>query len=37
MAGVSWLIDGRKRYTGPRDLDMAMARARQERLDDAKY
>jgi LPXTG-motif cell wall-anchored protein len=31
LALLSWLFDGRKRYTGPRDLDLALARARDAR------
>lgn len=33
MSALSWLFDGRKHYTGPRDLDLALARARDARGD----
>lgn len=33
MALLSWVFDGRKKYTGPRDLDLALARARDARTD----
>ena len=31
LAGLSWIFDGRKNYSGPRDLDHALARARLAR------
>lgn len=31
MTAISWIFDGRKHYNGPRDLDLALARARDAR------
>lgn len=36
LAVLSWIFDGRKQYEGPKDLDLALARARQARLYDER-
>lgn len=36
LAVVSWVFDGRKQYEGPKDLDLALARARQARIYDER-